>query len=115
VVEAIKAALDGMQVEEIVLVARSNAQLATYATRLQAAGIASSKIEARTSGGVGVQLATMHQVKGLEFRAAFLVGCSAAQIWAKKGLGSLESKRKQVKKGIQSQEKDVQTHHLLRR
>jgi mRNA-degrading endonuclease RelE of RelBE toxin-antitoxin system len=77
VVEGIKEALAGMRAEEIVLIARSNALLTTYAARLQVAGIASSKIEARTSGGVGVQLATMHRVKGLEFRAAFLVGCSA--------------------------------------
>lgn len=59
------------------LIARSNALLTTYAARLQSAGIASSKIDARTAGGTGVQLATMHRVKGLEFRAAFLVGCSS--------------------------------------
>jgi hypothetical protein len=77
VVKAIKDALAGMRPEEIVLVARSNALLNAYAARLQAAGIASSKIDAHTASGVGVQLATMHRVKGLEFRAAFLVDCSA--------------------------------------
>ncbi len=77
VVEAIKTALATMRPEEMVLVARSNALLNTYAARLQSAGIKSAKIDARTTGGVGVQLATMHRVKGLEFRTAFLVGCSA--------------------------------------
>ena len=80
VVEAIQNALAAMRPEEMVLVARSNALLNTYAARLQSAGIASAKIEARTPGGAGVQLATMHRVKGLEFRAAFLIGCSADDV-----------------------------------
>jgi superfamily I DNA/RNA helicase len=69
-------ALALMLLEEIVLAARTNALLHLPAARLHSAVIACPKIAARTLCGVGVQLETMHRVKGLEFRVAFLVRCS---------------------------------------
>ena len=77
VVAAIQEALVGLRKEEIVLMAQSDALLNIYAACLQSVGIASCKIDARTAGGEGVRLATIPHVKGWEFRAAFLVGCSA--------------------------------------
>jgi superfamily I DNA/RNA helicase/mRNA-degrading endonuclease RelE of RelBE toxin-antitoxin system len=62
---------------EIVVVARVGAILTHYANLLLAEGIPCSRIEGKGPRGAGVQLATMHRVKGLEFRAVFIVGCSA--------------------------------------
>lgn len=80
--DAIVAALrdtlaSGMLPEEIVVVARTGALLAHYGNLLLAEGIPTSKIDGKSSRGAGVQLATMHRAKGLEFRATFIVGCSA--------------------------------------
>ncbi|HEU5199774.1 MAG TPA: 3'-5' exonuclease [Ktedonobacterales bacterium] len=67
----------GMLPEEIVVVARTGALLAHYGNLLLAEGIPTSKIDGKSQRGAGVQLATIHRVKGLEFRASFIVGCSA--------------------------------------
>lgn len=75
VVAQIQETLAVMQPEEVVVVARTNAALTRYAGVLRAAGIPNAKIE-RGPRGPGVQLATMHRVKGLEFRAVFIVHCS---------------------------------------
>ncbi len=79
VVAQIRETLTVMQPEEIVVVARTNASLTYYAGVLRAAGIPNAKIE-RGPRGPGVQLATMHRVKGLEFRAVFIVHCSAGVV-----------------------------------
>lgn len=78
IVAALREALaSGMLPEEIVVVARTSILLAHYGNILLAEGIPTSKIEGKSSRGPGVQLANMHRVKGLEFRAVFIVGCSA--------------------------------------
>ena len=59
------------------MVARRNSQVTQYAQALTAAGIPAVKLLADGAPGPGVRVATMHRVKGLEFRAIFLVGCSA--------------------------------------
>ena len=66
----------GMAPEEILLVARTNSLLDHYASLLQAAGLAHFRIDGKSPRGAGIQLATMHRAKGLEFRAVFIVGCS---------------------------------------
>jgi superfamily I DNA/RNA helicase len=75
VLALIRETLNGMRPEEIVVVARTNAVLSRYAEVLRIAGISNAKIE-KGPRGAGVQLATMHRVKGLEFRAVFIVHCS---------------------------------------
>ncbi len=67
----------GMAPEEIVLVARTGPILTRYASLLEGEGLAHTRLEGKTARGAGIQIATMHRVKGLEFRAVFIVGCSA--------------------------------------
>ncbi len=66
----------GMLPEEIVVVARSGTILTRFAGVLLAKGLPNSRIESNKPRGMGIQLATMHRVKGLEFRAVCIVGCS---------------------------------------
>ncbi len=79
VVAQVRETLLAMQPEEMVVVARTNAALTHYTEALRAAGIPNTKIE-KGPRGPGVQLATMHRVKGLEFRAVFLVNCAAGVV-----------------------------------
>ncbi len=67
----------GMLPEEIVVIARSGQILNRFASLLLAEGLPNSRIDGKSPRGVGIQLATMHRAKGLEFRAVFIVGCSA--------------------------------------
>ncbi len=79
VVARIQETLGMMRPEEIVVIARTKLTLNHYTQVLRAAGISHSKIE-RGPRGAGVQLATMHRAKGLEFRAVFVVNCSAGVV-----------------------------------
>ena len=66
---------------EICLAARTNSIVDRYKKVLKSAGIACSKIKgsASTSGG-GVRMATMHRLKGLEFRRVLLCGVQGGQV-----------------------------------
>ncbi len=78
VVQALRETLaSGMLPEEILVVARTGAILTRFASALLAEGLPHARIEGNKPRGAGVQLATMHRAKGLEFRAVFIVGCSA--------------------------------------
>ncbi len=77
VIEALKEILSAIPAEEVAVVARTNALVNQYQRLLASAGIPHTRLEAKVTGGPGVQLATMHRVKGLEFRAVFIVGCSS--------------------------------------
>jgi superfamily I DNA/RNA helicase len=70
----------GMLPEEVLVVARSGPILNRYASLLLAEGLPHSRIDGKSPPGVGVQLATMHRAKGLEFRAVFIVGCAEAAL-----------------------------------
>jgi hypothetical protein len=79
VVAQVRETLSVMQPEEIVVVARTRPILKRYTDVLGAAGIPNTRIE-KGPRGPGVQLATMHRVKGLEFRAVFIVNCAAGAV-----------------------------------
>jgi superfamily I DNA/RNA helicase len=79
IVAQVRETLAVMPPEEVVLVARTNAALIPYTAALQAAGIPHAKI-VKGPRSDGVQLATMHRVKGLEFRAVFIVNCSVGVV-----------------------------------
>jgi hypothetical protein len=69
--------VDGMHSQDICLVARTNALVESYAAALKRLGVAVKVISRRQPdhrSTAGVRLATMHRVKGLEFRAVFMVG-----------------------------------------
>lgn len=74
---AINETLTDMAPEDVAVVARTNSQVTYYTQALMTAGITAVKLLADGAPGPGVRVATMHRVKGLEFRAVFLVGCSA--------------------------------------
>ncbi len=74
---ALRAALADLAPEDIAVVARRNSQVTQYAQALEAHGIPAVKLTGDGAIGSGVRVATMHRVKGLEYRAVFLVGCSA--------------------------------------
>ncbi|HEY7124071.1 MAG TPA: UvrD-helicase domain-containing protein [Ktedonobacterales bacterium] len=76
-VAALKEVLSVIASEEVAVVARTNALVNQYQHILATAGIPHTRLEAKVTRGPGVQLATMHRVKGLEFRAVFIVGCSS--------------------------------------
>ncbi len=61
----------GMLPEEMVVVARSGTILNRIASVLLAEGLPNSRIDGPSPRGVGIQLATTHRAKGLEFRAVF--------------------------------------------
>jgi superfamily I DNA/RNA helicase len=66
-----------MQSQDICLVARTNSQVDSYASGLKRLGVPVKVISRRQPdhrSTAGVRLATMHRVKGLEFRAVFMVG-----------------------------------------
>ena len=69
--------VDGMQSQDICLVARTNSLVDSYASGLKRLGVPVKVISRRQPdhrSTAGVRLATMHRVKGLEFRAVFMVG-----------------------------------------
>lgn len=69
--------VDGMHSQDICLVARTTALVESYAAALKRLGVLVKVISRRQPdhrSTSGVRLATMHRVKGLEFRAVFMVG-----------------------------------------
>jgi superfamily I DNA/RNA helicase len=69
--------VDGMQSQDICIVARTMGLVNSYADALKRLGVATKVISRRQPDHrsiSGVRLATMHRVKGLEFRAVFMVG-----------------------------------------
>ncbi len=69
--------VDGMQSQDICIVARTMGLVSSYADGLKRLGVATKVISRRQPDHrsvSGVRLATMHRVKGLEFRAVFMVG-----------------------------------------
>jgi superfamily I DNA/RNA helicase len=73
---------DGVKPEEICLAARVNSQVEEYARQLQAAGHVVQKIEASGDKKLkpGFRIATMHRLKGLEFRALVLAGVQEGSV-----------------------------------
>lgn len=69
--------IEGIALEDMCLVARTNGLLNGYERALQEAGIETRRLsrqQADDRSKPGVRLATMHRVKGLEFRCVFMVG-----------------------------------------
>ena len=67
----------GMPLADMCLVARTQYQLGDYEHALQLAGLATCRLsrdQADDRSKAGVRLATMHRVKGLEFKAVFMAG-----------------------------------------
>ncbi|GAA1899350.1 ATP-dependent helicase [Streptomyces sodiiphilus] len=75
-VERVRSLLDeGVAPHEIGVCARFNLSLDTAEEKLTAAGIPVLRVKGRTARGAeGVRLATMHAMKGLEFRAVSVLG-----------------------------------------
>jgi len=68
---------ENIALEDMCLVARTNGLLNTYERVLQEAGIETRKLsrqQADDRSKPGVRLATMHRIKGLEFRCVFMAG-----------------------------------------
>ncbi|MET8728972.1 UvrD-helicase domain-containing protein [Streptomyces parvus] len=66
---------EGLQPHEIGVCARFNLSLDTAERRLRAAGIPTVRVKGQIPHGTGgVRLATMHAMKGLEFRAVSVLG-----------------------------------------
>ena len=69
----------GMDPREICVVARTNALIDEYKKYLSTAGIVSFEVKRRQADDrsrMGVRLATMHRVKGLEFTSVFIVAAN---------------------------------------
>ncbi|MFA3839565.1 UvrD-helicase domain-containing protein [Streptomyces aureus] len=72
---------DGVAPAEIGVCARFNLTLDKAADHLKAAGIPVVRVKGQIPPGAdGVQLATMHAMKGLEFRAVAVIGVSASVV-----------------------------------
>ena len=81
----------GMEPMEICVIARTNKMLADYANALSDAGIRSYEIKRSKTDDrhmLGVRLATMHRVKGLEFTCVFIVGMTKGAMPLKSALKS---------------------------
>ncbi|MGW6137400.1 UvrD-helicase domain-containing protein [Streptomyces sp. NPDC055140] len=72
---------DGVAPAEIGVCTRFNLTLDKAADRLKAAGIPVARVKGQVPPGAdGVRLATMHAMKGLEFRAVAVLGASAGVV-----------------------------------
>lgn len=66
-----------LHTSDICVVTRTNALLARYETELKQQGFATKKLSRKAyddSADDGIRFATMHRVKGLEYRVIFIVG-----------------------------------------
>jgi len=80
VVKQIKRAIEkGLQPREIAVFARSHSQMKGTNKAVSAAGIAVHNVGTDSEEGDsdGVNFATMHRAKGLEFKVVFVIGCSS--------------------------------------
>lgn len=78
---------EGLQLVDMCLVTRTQYQLQTYESALTSSGIPVyrlSRTQADDRGRNGVRLATMHRVKGLEFKAVFMAGINEGVVPLKK-------------------------------
>ncbi|WP_030674074.1 UvrD-helicase domain-containing protein [Streptomyces cellulosae] len=72
---------EGLAPHEIGVCARFNLSLDTAEEKLKAAGIPVLRVKGQTAQGTeGVRLATMHAMKGLEFRAVSVMGVSEGAV-----------------------------------
>ncbi|HZK54816.1 MAG TPA: 3'-5' exonuclease [Desulfosporosinus sp.] len=74
---------NGVDVKDICIAARTNKQLELYTAQLSQAGIRVYEVKrskAEDRNMVGVRVATMHRVKGLEFNYVFIVGVNDGQV-----------------------------------
>lgn len=81
IAEHVKELLDSgeFKPEDVCVVARTNNDISLYMERLAQNGISGVQISrklADDSGIAGIRLATMHRVKGLEYKAVFIVGAN---------------------------------------
>lgn len=71
----------GVQPSEIAVCTRFNVLLDKVLARLEAAGVPAVKVKNNPEPGAGgVRLATMHAMKGLEFRCVAVVGVTAGAV-----------------------------------
>ncbi|MCN0179972.1 UvrD-helicase domain-containing protein [Salinispora arenicola] len=72
----------GIPLDEIAVIARTNATAAAAVNALQAAGVDASQLRSghAIDHETGVQTMTMHRAKGLEFRAVAIVGVDARHV-----------------------------------
>ncbi|GAB3863848.1 hypothetical protein GCM10029963_73280 [Micromonospora andamanensis] len=72
----------GIPLDEIAVIARTNATAAAAVNALQAAGVDASQLRSGQAidHETGVQTMTMHRAKGLEFRAVAIVGVDARHV-----------------------------------
>jgi superfamily I DNA/RNA helicase len=81
IVETIKRWVEEVNPREICIAARTNGIADRYKQVLAEAEIRCTKIKGSASAaGSGVRLATMHRLKGLEFRRVLLCGVQAGQV-----------------------------------
>ena len=84
---------EGFALQDICLVARTNPLIKTYETALLSAGIAVCKLsrqKADDRSKPGVRLATMHRIKGLEFKCVFIAGANEGIIPLRQSVNSTE-------------------------
>ncbi|MFJ9885317.1 UvrD-helicase domain-containing protein [Streptomyces sp. NPDC091287] len=83
---------EGLQPHEIGVCARFNLSLDTAEEKLRAAGIPTVRVKGQVPHGAGgVRLATMHAMKGLEFRAVSVLGVSDGTVPFGRGITARES------------------------
>ncbi|GLZ60945.1 UvrD-helicase domain-containing protein [Micromonospora sp. NBRC 107095] len=72
----------GIPLDDIAVIARTNAAASTAVDALRAAGVAAAPLRSwqTVNPDAGVQTMTMHRAKGLEFRAVAIVGADARHL-----------------------------------
>lgn len=74
---------EGLALRDLCLVVRTNALLDQYETELQSKGVPTYRVhrsKPEDRAATGLRLATMHRVKGLEFRHVFIAGVCAGTV-----------------------------------
>ncbi|WP_371403462.1 AAA family ATPase [Kribbella sp. NBC_00662] len=80
-VEQVREWMDaGVELHEIGVAARSNVSVDALTLELKRAGIEASALADAHTGAVGVAVATMHRMKGLEFRCMAVIGVTAQHV-----------------------------------
>ena len=94
VVEQIERLLrDGLQPEEIAVFARKKDLLEPLKARLRQAGQHYHVLSSGDGAGAGINLATMHRAKGLEYKAVFVIDVSDDQVPAGRAYRNVKDPR----------------------
>jgi superfamily I DNA/RNA helicase len=94
---------NGIPLDEVAVIARTNAAASAAGAALRQAGVAATQVRSGQAADPddGVQAMTMHRAKGLEFRAVAIVGVDARHVPLPAAVTPAETDRLEHQRDIQ--------------